>query len=40
VDRRRRPYGNKKYPPDLVVRDFRALADALTRGAAVTKLQP
>jgi 2-haloacid dehalogenase len=40
VDRRRRPYGNKKYPPDLVVRDFRALADALTRGAVVTKLQP
>lgn len=40
VDRRGRPYGNKKYPPDLVVRDFRALADALMRGADVTKLQP
>ena len=30
VDRRRRPFGNAKYPPDLVVRDFRELADALT----------
>jgi 2-haloacid dehalogenase len=31
IDRRQRPYGNKKYLPDLVVRDFRALADVLTR---------
>ena len=30
VDRRRRPFGNAKYPPDLVVRDFRELADVLT----------
>ena len=30
VDRRRRPFGNPKYPPDLVVRDFRELADVLT----------
>ena len=30
VDRRRRPFGNAKYPPDLVVRDFRNLADDLT----------
>ena len=30
VDRRRRPFGNSKYPPDLVVRDFRELADVLT----------
>jgi 2-haloacid dehalogenase len=30
VDRRRRPFGNSKYPPDLVVRDFREFADVLT----------
>ena len=30
VDRRRRPFGNAKYPPDLVVADFRELADLLT----------
>jgi 2-haloacid dehalogenase len=30
VDRRRRPFGNAKYPPDLVVRDFRELAEILT----------
>jgi 2-haloacid dehalogenase len=30
VDRRKRPFGNAKYPPDLVVRDFRDLADTLT----------
>ena len=30
VDRRRRPFGNPKYPPDLVVRDFRELAEVLT----------
>jgi 2-haloacid dehalogenase len=29
VDRRRRPFGNTKYPPDLVVRDFRELTDLL-----------
>ena len=34
VDRRRRPFGNSKYPPDLVVRDFRELAEVLTRAAA------
>jgi len=32
VDRRRRPFGNAKYPPDLVVRDFRELAEMLTPG--------
>jgi 2-haloacid dehalogenase len=30
VDRRLRPFGNAKYPPDFIVRDFRALADLLT----------
>src|SRR5205085_10275434 len=30
VDRRRRPFGNEKYPPDLVVRDFRELSELLT----------
>jgi len=30
VDRRRRPFGNAKYLPDLVVRDFRELAEILT----------
>src|SRR3712207_1513553 len=31
VDRRRRPFGNPTYPPDLVVKDFRDLADVATR---------
>ena len=31
VDRRRRPFGNQKYPPDLVVASFAELADALNR---------
>lgn len=30
VDRRRRPFGNATYPPDLVVRDFYELAEVLT----------
>ena len=30
VDRRRRPFGNPKYPPDLIVRDFEELARILT----------
>jgi 2-haloacid dehalogenase len=30
VDRRRRPFGNPTYPPDLVVRDFQELAGVLT----------
>jgi 2-haloacid dehalogenase len=30
VDRRRRPFGNPKYPPDLVVRDIRELSEMLT----------
>jgi 2-haloacid dehalogenase len=30
VDRRRRPFGNPSYPPDLVVRDFAELASVLT----------
>ncbi len=29
VDRRRRPFGNASYPPDLIVEDFRALAEVL-----------
>jgi 2-haloacid dehalogenase len=29
VDRRRRPFGNPRYPPDLVVADFAALAETL-----------
>jgi 2-haloacid dehalogenase len=31
IDRRRRPFGNTTYPPDLVVKDFSELADTLTR---------
>jgi 2-haloacid dehalogenase len=34
VDRRRRPFGNATYPPDLIVRDFRELAQILAGGAA------
>lgn len=30
VDRRRRPFGNATYPPDLVVRDFQELGNILT----------
>lgn len=30
VDRRRRPFGNQTYPPDLVVADAAGLADAVT----------
>lgn len=30
VDRRRRPFGNAQYPPDLMVADFRELATRLT----------
>ena len=30
VDRRRRPFGNPKYPPDMVVRNFQELARILT----------
>ena len=39
VDRRRRPFGNPKYPPDVVLADFAALADYLgsDRGAQVTE---
>lgn len=29
VDRRERPFGDWPYPPDLIVSDFKALADAL-----------
>lgn len=31
VDRRKRPFGNATYPPDLVVADFRELARVLTQ---------
>lgn len=34
VDRRRRPFGNASYPPDLIVDDFRALADVLAGPSA------
>jgi 2-haloacid dehalogenase len=30
VDRRRRPFGNPKYPPDVIVKDFAELAEVLT----------
>ena len=30
VDRRRRPFGNRQYPPDIVVADFTELAQLLT----------
>jgi 2-haloacid dehalogenase len=30
VDRRKRPFGNPKYPPDLVVGDFPEHAETLT----------
>jgi 2-haloacid dehalogenase len=30
VDRRRRPFGNTTYPPDVIVKDFPELADVLT----------
>jgi 2-haloacid dehalogenase len=29
IDRRRRPFGNPKYPPDLIVTNFRELADTM-----------
>ena len=29
IDRRKRPFGNAKYPPDLRVDDMRSLADLL-----------
>ncbi|MDP9397300.1 MAG: haloacid dehalogenase type II [Actinomycetota bacterium] len=32
VDRRRRPFGNDQYPPDVVVGDFRELAEVATHG--------
>jgi len=31
INRRRRPFGNSKYAPDLSVQDFRELSEALTR---------
>jgi 2-haloacid dehalogenase len=34
VDRRRRPFGNSTYPPDLVVGDFRELGDLLVHRSA------
>jgi len=30
VDRRRRPFGNPKYPPDVIVKDFAELTEVLT----------
>jgi 2-haloacid dehalogenase len=35
VNRRNRPFGNDTYPPDAVVPDFAALADALTHPTAL-----
>jgi 2-haloacid dehalogenase len=29
IDRRKRPFGDWPYQPDLVVEDFKSLADAL-----------
>jgi 2-haloacid dehalogenase len=41
VDRRKRPFGNAKYPPDLIVGDFRELAEVLTsRPSSETPLAP
>jgi 2-haloacid dehalogenase len=34
VDRRKRPFGNDYYPPDLVVNDFAHLAREITSGTA------
>jgi 2-haloacid dehalogenase len=34
VDRRKRPFGSSKYPPDLTVQDLRDLAQRLTRNTA------
>ena len=34
VDRRKRPFGNDQYRPDLIVADFRELGDALTTSRA------
>src|SRR5439155_13619817 len=31
VDRRQRPFGSSRYPPDLTVRDFHELSEVLTR---------
>ena len=36
VDRRLRPFRNSKYPPDLTVRNFRELAEALMRSPGKT----
>jgi 2-haloacid dehalogenase len=33
VDRRRRPFGNPRYPPNLVVADFAELAQVLTQSS-------
>jgi 2-haloacid dehalogenase len=37
VDRRRRPFGNPQYPPDLVVADFRELGEVVVRGPAANR---
>jgi 2-haloacid dehalogenase len=34
VDRRRRPFGNDQYPPDVIVADFRELGAVLTASRA------
>ena len=34
VDRRHRPFGNRRYPPDLIVTDFTELTEVVLRRAA------
>jgi 2-haloacid dehalogenase len=40
VDRRRRPFGNKRYPPDLLVTDFTELAESVLRRVAFAPRRP
>jgi 2-haloacid dehalogenase len=40
VDRRRRPFGNATYPPDLIVGSFRELADIVVGGSPADRKFP
>lgn len=40
VDRRRRPFGNPHYPPDLIVADFGELADVLAGRSPADRIYP
>jgi 2-haloacid dehalogenase len=40
VDRRRRPFGNPRYPPDLIVSDVRELADLMVGRAPADRIFP